>query len=1088
MLGTALAVMPGPQPSAASTPTSVNVNQKAANAISAVSTSLLSVVLQAAPAKNPGGSVEVRLRWSLNDGWLPDGGFNLYRSDSAAPLNAAPLGAAATTNAPAQLSLGGTHTLALKNLLNTATQVPAGVVLPPLAAAASGHAASAAAAFDQLATQAQQLHGLRANLLKNAASNIPSATASQPPSTADVALAARRNLILGAALHPAVASALGLSFDDASVQVGKSYTYTLRPITGGVEGTAVASVTITVPNDDAALKPAAPSGLVAAQLGPDTVGLRWQRLNPAEELVLGTPHYDVSRAATNSTAAPSKLNDLPVLVMDLVAPGSSPGTTARQEPKSFFSDNSPPIGSFTYSVTVTDSFGRTSDPAQVTINIADWHTPPAVTFVAAELQQSPSLVTFLAAQKYDRTVPFHITSAIPPIQTMLIAWSPSVPGTDNALIDSQNPNTTVQYRIYRVDAEVKGATPVALTSQPIAGTLIPATQLAQGPARTSLVTEECTQFWKQLGSMGSSPDCAHLPVTAPGLSVSQNGLLSLLNVYTYTDNTAKPDHRYQYFVAAIYQGKPIESTRVASNIAAYPNLVPPAAPSAPTSTFSMPTPSTGSASGSQGSGSNSLILSSSGAAQKSGFMTTKQARTFSLKDWKGPIVKSPPRDVGGTLVLKWSPSKDAARYEIYRANALRSSGPPSRTVPIGVSCTSGGQTPVCLAGHSVATISVGWQTLSEAVLKDTDYSLLGTTTNAEFDDAITRSSAHYYVYRIVPVNRWNVPGPSIAYAVRVPATLPPLAPKLVAVVPGPDGGVQVEFQPVTDTGEEVTRYELWRGIISRTVTSAVNATGRGITINAPLKQSATIVRCMGQSAVSCPADTGQIPANGGLGLWMTDAPSAALSWRNTYAYWVKSVDSDLLESDSEALDATPLKISASAPASLTGMWNPTECAIDLSWQATDADTKSFIIERSVFPTTSSSNQNATAATVSTHGVPPKSVVTISAGTLGDYVQLSTVGSATTHFADFSAFPDVSYDYRVRTLDLAGNLSIPTELTQQVTVPDGCGSEIAARIGQTQLSPTTTDTGQSTESNVTVSPPPVAKPLDEIVIPSTRSQP
>ena len=118
----------------------------------------LSVALMAAPAQGASGHIEVRLAWSLQDGWLPAGGFNVYRSGGSAPVNGTPLGGS-LANAPATLPIGTAHTLQLGALLGKASTAPSTGTLPPLTTTIV-RGSSAATRFNQLATTAQQGHSL----------------------------------------------------------------------------------------------------------------------------------------------------------------------------------------------------------------------------------------------------------------------------------------------------------------------------------------------------------------------------------------------------------------------------------------------------------------------------------------------------------------------------------------------------------------------------------------------------------------------------------------------------------------------------------------------------------------------------------------------------------------------------------------------------------------------------------------------------------------------------------------------------------------------------------------------------------------
>src|SRR5262249_43353460 len=70
-------------------------------------------------------------------------------------------------------------------------------------------------------------------------------------------------------------------------------------------------------------------------------------------------------------------------------------------------------------------------------------------------------------------------------------------------------------------------------------------------------------------------------------------------------------------------------------------------------------------------------------------------------------------------------------------------------------------------------------------------------------------------------------------------------------------------------------------------------------------------------------------ATTGSQVWISEARSSTLDWRDDYAYWVRSVDTDSLQSDSEPVDVTPLKVSAAAPTGLTATWNTASCEVDV---------------------------------------------------------------------------------------------------------------------------------------------------------------
>ena len=1246
-------------------------------------TAPLTVALRAAAAEGATHRMEVRVRWTVTDGWLPAGGFNLYRSDASTPVNSTALGGS-LANAPATLAIGATHRVQLGTLLSKAAIVPATGTLPPLTTPVV-RGASAASRFSQLATAAQQRKGLpprqtsgliaptsattaaaagTASGAAGAAAARPAPVAPLPqaaaprvtaPSIADQTIAARRTLLLGAATHPEMAATLGLAYDDPNVTPGQTYTYTLRRAVGGLTAPTLATVTITVPQSTAGLKPPAPVGLQAVQLTAGTVGLRWQRLSIADETQMGVASYNVYRVATSSLQSKpfdpkivAPLNDVPVLVTDIVTgtagDTSAAGAAAPTEPTTFYTDSKlvtadaqPITGAMTYLLTVTDVFGRTSDPSSVAITIQDWRKPLPVPFAAAQLQATAQLAGYLAARSrlYHRGAPFFKTAltAQPPAQPVQVVWAESsgLDASQNLIWNSNNrqQKPDLAYRVYRVDAEHTNDTPQLLTSTAIQGGEIQATQLPAGTLRDNAAQQMCIPLFSAAG-------CGSSSMTED----FKRQLLSNLWVFTYTDSAAQKDHYYRYFVTTVFVHSAEESAYAPTNIVAYANLSPPGAPTTGTSSFQpAASPGTsGSAATSSATGqSGSLTALASqllqkhpctlSARKKTNCTDPKDVKPLTLTNWTGPLVKPPPRDLGGTLQIKWAGGAEAVRYEVYRANATRATAshvvaPPAAAMSCSSGSSTGGKqkvnvngttvsvnTPLCsAAGAKVSSLTLAWQRLGDpdgagaglgnsgpgtaapgtgvptgkagssstlsggnstgtsSQLQDSDFVLLGTTKTPEFDDPISRSSAHYYVYRVVPVNRWNVPGPLLSVQARAPATLPPAEPKLLVGTASSNGGVDVEFIPVGDAGEEIQTYELWRVTLSSTVLAGLTGSGTGttaatstgatttsnsiaatgqayaanraavapstdatraaasaarpsLTSNGPpasvtlagaaarygvalhrpvmfaaaragigLPSALTLQNLQQSSAVKVATLTGS-QAMPGAQVWLSEAQTAALDWRDDYAYWVRAVDSDSLQSDSEVVDVTPLKVSAAAPTGLSATWNATNCQVDVSWQAADQEPAGYIVERELAPSATSTGTPHTATTQGGQSVTLGLTAANSGAALQDrYIQLGGITSATAAtYADHSVFPDSSYLYRVRTLDKAGNISAPAVLSSAVAVPDGCGNTPTKRIQKRPLSNAPGTDATDTVTPVTSPPTPTApKPADEIEIPTTRS--
>ncbi len=207
----------------------------------------------------------------------------------------------------------------------------------------------------------------------------------------------------------------------------------------------------------------------------------------------------------------------------------------------------------------------------------------------------------------------------------------------------------------------------------------------------------------------------------------------------------------------------------------------------------------------------------------------------------------------------------------------------------------------------------------------------------------------------------------------------------------------------------------------------------------------------------------------GTGVWLSEA-ATSLSWRNDYAYWVRTVDQDGLQSDSEPVDITPLKVSASAPGTPTSQWNQAECAVDLSWKVTDAETAGFVLEREIVSAPRQSGPIPTLANTSLTGS-------------DSYVQISGITTATmSQYSDYTVFPDNNYVYRVRTVDKAGNVSVPAVVPTSVTVPDTCTAGTTARHVKNSP-PADAETPAVATPSVPANNAP--KPADEITVPATR---
>ena len=203
----------------------------------------------------------VRVRWSLVDGWLPAGGFNVYRDNDVKPLNSAPLIAQTSPlpeagdrisgrKSPAEFHKTYARVLALAS---NKAHYPEKEISPftghPHQRAASSedvfkamqqhreqvlafhqglprwHEQNTVVQLRQPTLVAEYQSWLREEPTVTPLNKGPKATAlpkRAPPSEVEQVRHSRTQIIMASSLYPAVASHLGLAFDDRNVAAGRS--------------------------------------------------------------------------------------------------------------------------------------------------------------------------------------------------------------------------------------------------------------------------------------------------------------------------------------------------------------------------------------------------------------------------------------------------------------------------------------------------------------------------------------------------------------------------------------------------------------------------------------------------------------------------------------------------------------------------------------------------------------------------------------------------------------------------------------------------------------------------------------------------
>jgi hypothetical protein len=1045
------------------------------------------VKLQAATLLDTAGKpTEVRLRWMPRRGWMPDVVFNLYRTGAdgkhllmhgEAPGNA-PIVAKAATDF---------------KYLETLSQVKRSVALDagpvgnpePIHRMESGPAFTAMGKkITDLRRQQAQAEGpkvLPQNSLEQVL-NIPEVkkyrdmlkignpVGAKQPGTAAKPMteeerrtaAARSNLHLAAMIHPEIRSDLGFAFDDKTAQTGLPYTYELRVVEKGQEcPVPVGSLQFIVGKDPAIpeIKP-----LTAAQIDEDTVDLRWTR--PASEAEL-LPTYQITRV-NNSQGTVVTPKAIAVADIKLAVPQTADQKTITHvEPRAFYSDRGVAPGPVTYKVTMTDIFGRTAT-ATLDFNVTDWHSPAPSEKVWAELKhyETPTIR-----------------------DDVIVRWT-------------ESPEKGVAYRVYRVTVDDNTSKPKlveALGALPSGATPGEKSEMPaelQGMARSKVPAAASARS-------GGKPTSGQYSAEPP--HAAENRRAAWL---AFTDTGVKQGHIYRYFVTATYQTRnKLDSIAASSQNLAVPDTTLLAGPL--NLRFKLgPASSVVKAQ----SAKNAMeikaaqphyddwqktvgVRSEEQSATKQG--VTKPGATkpgvAGSRDTNSRERNLREINLGGSIQLNWDPVAHATLYRIYRANA---SG------YFNVSSLAGGvqsaESEVRLAnrpgeGAAAASARAPRNGVSEPThntinrgalgslnnnpnvlakfgrqdlqgkygimryfpeiagddIPDSSYALVGQVVNGTvFEDYYPRSQAHTYVYRVVAVNRWNVPGRGMVKGARysslsvpVPSTLPPGPPVLLSVRAREDGYLSLKFRG--NLGNQgVGSYHIFRRdmpVVYHTqifkvageipvdsVAASGNKTPSGDTTIKP--PAMIVIHPVSNAIVPSIGQGRDMPVRGTIREARPIALPAALSpfffERTDYkemtkidaqAWAKRSKDGEITIVDdtvlpmreyfyyvvadngnakyeskpSNILNGIPLKVRADAPAAFKA--SPAPVGVVLSWNATVPGAQ-YIVQRAV-------------------------------GTSEDFIQLSGASPETT-YNDYSARRGRPYVYRIIAIENGGQHSDP----------------------------------------------------------------
>lgn len=736
------------------------------------------------PARK-GTALEVRLLWLPKSGWLPDGGFALYRAKGEGPLKKLATLKPDATLLPADLKAKAAVGAGAAKLVERPTR-----------------ARSSLTAFREFKTtlEAPTARNLPLALVRKQASGLASVKNLEPirkpqnvgkkaePTAADEAEGLRSQIALAVLTDRARAKSLALAFDDPEASEGDSVRYVLRGLdAGGAElPETLGSATVLVRAADATPPPPDPSGFSAVQLDQDSAAIHWEDPSDAEQDKLVLPHYDLFRDET-------KRNPTPILLTS--------HETASGEAASLvsFQDDKLALGAHTYKLTLTDAFGRTSAPVATGLTMADLRVPAPLGGALARYELDRTTLGRLGALR----------------RFVRVYWAAPADGKpvvfDLTRIDADNPATRTVLTTAPIPGDPAGAgnmtlaTLIGLTGDGgLLADLIAAATPPQRAKLTHLVPTETPRplVEERMRAVLSAMLAGDVGSEFPDFQSRLDALSA--RIRTTTDDSAPADRYFRYELTASY-------AQIASARRTVPTLSAPVgvpltvAPAAPTASGAW----TRNVFFDAGTLSRDGLLRNDSPAHGAGAFVKPKVSVRPVT--RPSTVTGIPAELGGTVALSWNavPQTVGMRYRIYRAVA-------TGFFPEGVSV---GQTGVGIGRH--VTVSGGTRKLAYYSqynnLKDSDYLLLGSTADTTWTDSLPPSHRCVYFYKVEAVNRWGVAGArSAPLTVTAGATLPPSAPNLVSVKPktveNADGALALTFS-ANAIEERVVEYRILRKVV-----------------------------------------------------------------------------------------------------------------------------------------------------------------------------------------------------------------------------------------------------------------------------------
>ncbi|MHB1456097.1 MAG: hypothetical protein ACYC0V_04185 [Armatimonadota bacterium] len=839
---------------------------------------------------------------------------------------------------------------------------------------------------------------------------------------------ARRALLMGALVNKSVCDALGLGYVDISVKDGQTYEYQLRKITGDAP---VAACSITVGTDPLPIKP---DEFSACQLDLNNIALRW-KLDDSKTSAR-VISYNIYRIQDGKR----RLANKQPLMVGMVEDGKGNYADLIY----YFTDKGVPVGEVQYELIGVDAFDRQTTPAKLSYTMQDWETPQPVNALTTAVHNGQ---VYLYWQPSMRSAAVKTGDG----STMKAMISPA--------------GGAAMYNLYRYDQEGNKVW-TKLNSEPIKPSYIPPPAFSK-------------QYASKIKSMSKSSNLS------------------------FIDKTCRKDAYYQYTVVAVYKKNMIESPPSPSQTVGVPDLDQPAAvtglvgkhealvsqtpqfsfdarwersSSAPTKVATKVKNLSFDPTMKKTASKAPVSVGGSVAKNAAGNRVVDRSKTSRTADViKATIANS---DLGGKVKLTWgaSPLKAPVRYKVYRSSGTGFrvvSGldkvATSPTTVKSISRTTGDAPPTPAGTRSAASyqymsakpadariMSTGKQGnlpviqnkgVSLEFIKKVDlsavslesYQFLGETASPTFQDLLPRSRPMYYNYRVVPINRWGIEGKPAMIQVRVSATVQPPTPELVSTYANSDGGVTLTLKPL-DNKEECAKYLAYRKPIdlsaiiknSLTAAAAVRVPEASAVVSTAAKRAGPLkfnadMKIAPMSAIVSSA-TASKARDHGMRSQMT-MPIANAKFAKNLRQTLAKPNYELVgEIGADAIDKNGyVRYNDMKDLVPNQLYSYTIIAVDAdSWKSTASKPSTASPWKvNVSPVTNlngtSSGNGITLSWTAPVGEILGYVVLKGIAKNMQFVQISDTIKPTT-FTDFSVIKGKTYTYRVQAVDSLGNLS------------------------------------------------------------------